>query len=118
MRLFKRSSPADDLDNRLAAFWAWWAGAKDGIARDIPARQVARRTGEISQAVAGIDKRLAWELSQGQSSQHMLIVTPEGNAEVRPIALAWLSSAPPADGTWEYRASRQPGEPRTLQVAG
>lgn len=118
MRLFKRSSPADDLDNRLTAFWAWWAGAKDGIARDIPARQVARRTTEISQAVDGIDKRLAWELSKGQTSQHMLILTPEGNAEVRPIALAWLASAPPSDATWEYRASRQPGEPRTLQVAG
>ena len=66
----------------------------------------------------GIDKRLAWELGKGQSSQHMLVVTPEGNAEVRPIALAWLQSAPPADATWEFHASRQPGEPKTLVVAG
>ena len=118
MRFFKRGSPQDDVDGKLARFWEWWAGAKDGIARDIPARTVARRTTEISNAVSAIDKRLAWELSKGQSSQHMLVVTPEGNAEVRPIALAWLASAPPADAAWEYRASRQPGEPRTLQVSG
>lgn len=118
MRFFKRGSGEADLETRLATFWAWWAGAKVGVARDIPVRTVALRTAEISSAVAGIDKRLAWELAKGQSSEHMLIVTPEGNAEVRPIALAWLQSAPPADPTWEYRASRQPGEPRTLQVAG
>src|SRR4029450_11055395 len=94
MRFFKRGSAEADLETRLATFWAWWAGTKDGIARDIPARTVALRTGEISNAVAAIDKRLAWELAKGQSSEHMLIVTPEGSAEVRPIALAWLQSAP------------------------
>ena len=117
MRFFKRGGD-ESLDARLATFWAWWAGARDDIARDIPTRLVARHTGAISEAVAGIDKRLAWELGKGQSSQHMLVVTPEGNAEVRPIALAWLASAPPPDATWEYHPSRQPGEPKTLVVAG
>ncbi len=117
MRFFKRGGE-DNLDARLAAFWVWWAGARDDIAHDIPIRLVARHAGAISAAVDAIDKRLAWELGKGQSSQHMLVVTPEGNAEVRPIALAWLQSAPPADATWEFRASRQPGEPKTLVVAG
>ncbi len=118
MRFLRRGASEEGLEPRLERFWAWWAGAKDAIARDIPARQVARRTNEISSAVAAIDKRLAWELSPGKTSQHMLIVTPEGSAEVRPIALAWLQSAPEADAVWEYRASRQPGEPRTIVVGG
>ena len=118
MRFLRRGATDDTLESRLERFWAWWAGARDAIAKDIPARQVARRTNEISSAVAGIDKRLAWELAPGKTSQHMLVVTPEGSAEVRPIAIAWLQTAPEADATWEYRASRQPGEPRTIVVGG
>jgi hypothetical protein len=118
MRFLRRGPSEDPLDAKIERFWAWWAGAKDAIAKDIPARMVARRASEISSAVSAIDTRLAWELAQGKSAQHMLVVTPEGSAEVRPIALAWLRAAPAADGTWEFHASRQPGEPRTLQVAG
>ena len=118
MRFLRRGATEEGLEPKLESFWTWWAGAKDAIAKDIPARQVARRANEISAAVAAVDKRLAWELSPGKTSQHMLVVTPEGSAEVRPIAIAWLNSAPAADATWEYRASRQPGEPRTLVIGG
>jgi hypothetical protein len=118
MRFLRRGSSDDGLDDRLARFWAWWATARDGIAADIPAGRVAQRAGEISNAVTAIDKRLAWELGKGKTATHMLVVSPEGSAEVRPIAIAWHRSAPPPDATWEYHPSRQPGEPATLQVAG
>jgi Family of unknown function (DUF695) len=50
---------------------------------------------------------MAWELAPGAHAQHALCVSPEGNAEVRQAALRWLASAPPADATWEYHASKQ-----------
>ena len=118
MRFLRRGATEEGLDVKIERFWTWWADARDAIARDIPARQVARRAGEISSAVSAVDKRLAWELAPGKTAQHMLVVTPEGSAEVRPIAIAWLQGAPAADAIWEYCASRQPGEPRTIVVGG
>ena len=119
MRFLRRGGGGEaSLDERLEAFWAWWASAKDDVARDIPAGRVAERAPEISKAVDRLHPKLAWELGKGAVSEHMLVVTPEGNAELRPIALAWARSAPPPDATWEYHPSRQPGPPNTLQIGG
>ena len=117
MRFLRRGASESGLDARLARFWDWWAGAKDTIASEIQMGRVAERAGEISIAVNAIDRRLAWELAKGSTSTHMLVVTPEGSAEVRPIALAWLESAPGPDPTWEYHASRQPGPLGIISVA-
>ena len=48
----------------------------------------------------------------------MLVVSPEGSAEVRPIAIAWHRSAPPPDATWSTTRRASPASRRTLQVAG
>ena len=39
----------------------------------------------------------------------MLVVSPEGNPDIRAAARRWLRSAPLADATWEYADSRQRG---------
>jgi hypothetical protein len=109
---------ADRLDERLTGFWTWWAGARDGIAAAIEAGALDEWTTPISRAVAAVDKGLAWELGKGHQAQHMLVVSPEGNAELRPIALRWVRSAPAADATWEYHPSRQAGPLARLGIAG
>ncbi len=66
-----------------------------------------------------IDPRMAWEFAAGTRARHALCVTPEGDPELRPIALRWLASAPAVDATWEYHASRQPsGTGGALEVSG
>jgi hypothetical protein len=57
---------------------------------------------EISRRVAAVHPDLAWELAAGQVSEHTLVVTAEGNPDLRPIARRWLLTAPPADETWSY----------------
>ncbi|HEX5826374.1 MAG TPA: hypothetical protein VFY23_02555 [Candidatus Limnocylindrales bacterium] len=106
------------LEQRLDAFWAWWAGARDGITADIERGAVAGRAAEISEAVNRLHEKLAWELSPGSAARHALVVSPEGNPELRPIALRWAESAPPADASWEYHPSRQPGPPQVLEIRG
>jgi hypothetical protein len=50
---------------------------------------------------------MAWELEPGKTAQHAFCISPEGNAELRQVALRWLASAPSPDATWEYHASKQ-----------
>ena len=104
MRFFRRGDPgADDED-----FWTWWAGARHRIADAIEGGGFdPKLIDEVTRAVKRVDPRLAWEFAPGRTAKHALCVTPEGSAEVRPIALRWLATAPQADATWEYHASRQ-----------
>jgi hypothetical protein len=120
MRFFKRGAgPAHEpLQDRITAFWAWWPTVSDGVAASISDGSVQRWVEPISGRVQAMDRRLAWELSAGVSAQHALVVTPEGDPAVRPTALAWRAAAPSADARWEYHASRQPGPPGRLQIAG
>ncbi len=120
MRFFKRGGDASSgsLDDRIAAFWAWWPTVGAGIAGSIGDGSLQRWVEPISRAVKDLDPRLGWELSAGAQARHALIVTPEGDPAVRPVALAWREAAPPADATWEYHAARQPGPAGTLQLGG
>ena len=120
MRFLRRGGGEAEqpIEQRLEAFWAWWAGARDGIAADIERGTVAGRAPEISGAVDALHSKLAWELSPGSTAKHALVVSPEGNAEFRPIALRWAASAPAPDATWEYHPARQPGPPQVLEIRG
>ncbi len=117
MRLFRRDQGETGSD-KIDEFWSWWASARDRIASSIADGSAASVAGEISGRVHRIDSRLAWELAPGTHAQHALVVTPEGNAEVRPNALRWIAKAPDADAVWEYHASRQAGELGTLGIGG
>ena len=89
MRFLRRGGGEAEqpIEQRLEAFWTWWAVARDGIAADIERGTVAGRATEISGAVDALHAKLAWELSPGATAKHALVVSPEGNAEFRPIAL-------------------------------
>jgi hypothetical protein len=100
------------------AFWTWWASARDGITAAIEDGSVPSHADEISAHVRRLDPHLAWELAPGRIARHALVVTPEGNPEIRPKALAWLAAAPPADPVWEYHAARQAGLLHTLAIGG
>ena len=52
MRFLRRGATEEGLDVKIERFWTWWADAKDAIAKDIPACQVARLAGEISSVAA------------------------------------------------------------------
>jgi hypothetical protein len=116
MRFFKRDSGGSTPSD----FWSWWAEGRDRVAQAIATGGFDQRLiGEISSAVRAIHPSMAWELSPGRTAQHAFCVSPEGNAELRQAALRWLASAPPADATWEYHASKQAAARLMgLEVAG
>jgi hypothetical protein len=105
MRFLRRGSSGSEP---TGDFWAWWSGARERVAQGIVTGGLDQHLiGEITSAVRRVHPAMAWELAPGASAQHALCVSPEGNAEVRQAALRWLASAPPADATWEFHASKQ-----------
>jgi hypothetical protein len=117
MRFFRRGPAEADP---TGDFWAWWPTARDRIAEAIATTGFGERlVDEISRAVNGIDPRMAWQLAPGQTATHAFCISPEGNAELRQVAIRWLAAAPPADGTWEYHASK-PAAPQltALEIGG
>lgn len=116
MRLFRRGGSEPEGGD----FWTWWAGARDRVATAVETGGFdAKLIEDVSKAVSRVDQRMAWEFAPGRTARHALCVSPEGNAEVRPAALRWLASAPPADAVWEYHASRQASPTlRALEIGG
>jgi hypothetical protein len=111
--LFRRKEPrpataARDGSERIAAFWSWWSA--EGAARTAAAiadREPQRMVDELSRRFAAVHERLAWELAPGQQSEHLLVASPEGDAELRAVARRWLRGAPAPSEVWGYADARQ-----------
>jgi hypothetical protein len=115
MRFLKRSPEPD----APADFWSWWSDARDRVGRAITGGGFDQRLiQEISRAVATIDPAMAWQFAPGHQAEHALCLSPEGNARLRQVALRWLASAPPADATWEYYASKPPAAKLSVVAIG
>lgn len=92
-------------------FWRWWGetGSREwstliGSAEGFPDAAVA----DLADRVHAIDDGLAWETAAGSESMHVLVVSPEGDPELRAVARRWLDAAPEADLVWSYADSRPP----------
>ncbi|WP_426565862.1 DUF695 domain-containing protein [Angustibacter sp. McL0619] len=106
-----RASPDGAAGQRVAieAFWSWWVtkgSAQTALA--IEGRDPERMVSALSERVDAIDSGLAWELGPGSDSSHVLVVTGEGNPDLRPLARRWRMAAPVADLTWSYSDVRLP----------
>jgi hypothetical protein len=99
-----QEGPTDAVD----AFWSWWQGARDRVARAIESQEAIELADDISSHVKAMDGGLAWELGPGRTSRHHLCVTGEGDMRLRVLAERWLARAPDPDETWEYYPARQP----------
>jgi hypothetical protein len=119
MRLFRRDDRSDEPAAAIARFWDWWGReGRDTATAAIADREPGRVGDLLSRAVSELDEGLAWELAAGEHAQHVLVVTPEGNPDLRALAHRWLRAAPAPDQTWEYAAARQPARDVTDIVLG
>ena len=105
MGLFRKRAAEDTI----APFWDWWASEGRGLAeQSIEGRldpEVFATT--MTDRVHGIGD-LAWELAAGETSEHVLVLSPEGDPARRALARRAVLAAPEADGTWSYVDARPP----------
>lgn len=88
-------------------FWTWWESAAGRIDDAIGSGTVDGWSDRLTEQVHAIDEGLAWELAPGLGARHQLVVTAEGDPDMRATARRWLRGAPAADETWEYADARQ-----------
>lgn len=110
MPLFSRRRRADATP-AIPAFWAWWR--ESGHRLD---PHDAAGTKELTRRVTAIHPELQWHFGPGATAQHRLTLSCEGAAAARPWAERWYRAAPPPDGTWEFRPSKE-ADPGALDGA-
>lgn len=116
MAFFRRRSSA--ARNRAAGaaqiemitrFWSWWqAQGAEQTAQAIKDAEPTRMAASLSERVDAIHPGLAWELGPGTESEHVLVVSCEGDPALRAVARRWRRAAPAADPLWQYSDSRGP----------
>lgn len=122
MRLFRRDPQPGSPAAAIAAFWEWWAqqGAT-AVAAALADQAPDTVSAELSEAVGAIHPDLAWKLGPGTTAEHVLVVSAEGQADLRSLARHWLLAAPAADATWEFADARRPDpdpEGIAIHIAG
>jgi hypothetical protein len=108
--IFRRSR-SSDRSGQPDDFWRWWSSTGAALTTDaLACSKPVTMADTLTRAVHDMDPKLAWELAAGDVSRHVLVVTAEGNPELRATARRWLLAAPPADETWSYSDHRPPVE--------
>jgi hypothetical protein len=93
-------------DRRLevSRFWSRWPSFRSRVerARRAELDDLGR---QLDTAVALIDPRLCWELGRATSGW-LLVVTANGDPQVRSTAERWLRAAPAPDPGWRFHCYR------------
>ncbi len=93
----------------IRRFWSWWQSeGAEQTALSIVDHEPERMVAALSKQIKAIQPGLAWELGPGTSNAHVLVVSAEGDPELRGVARRWRRAAPAADGLWEYSDARLP----------
>jgi hypothetical protein len=109
MALFKKRPAAGGPDAAVVAFWDWWTAEGHSLAEQSIAGTLDREV-----FAATMDPRvqslgeLGWELAKGELTEHVLIISAEGDPDRRGAARRVVLAAPEADTTWSYVDSRPP----------
>jgi hypothetical protein len=110
MRLFSKRSAAQAFSgDPLQIFWTWWQNTgANSAAQALHNNQLALVASQLDQHTHAIHPDLVWELAPGIRAKNQLVLTPDGQDELRALARRWLRLAPVADQEWEYGDARPP----------
>jgi len=116
--LFRRRSPSGS-EGGIAAFWDWWnregrAEAEQSIDGRVDPHSFAQT---MTVQVKSLGE-LGWELTAGETSEHVLVVTSQGDPAQRPVARRVVLAAPDPDATWSYVDARPPApDPESMVLS-
>jgi hypothetical protein len=107
LSLFKRRSGAPE--DTITPFWEWWVSEGRALAeQSIDGRLYADDfAATMNERVRSLGE-LAWQLSAGDTSRHVLVISPEGDPARRALARRVVLAAPEADEAWSYVDARPP----------
>ena len=114
---------AEGQPDSVLDFWSWWqrAGATE-IAQALDEHDALRVVSLLSGELRRVHPGLRWELASGVAgSARALVVTPNGDPRLRPVARRWRRAAPPADELWCFSDTHLPAADlteRRVELAG
>jgi hypothetical protein len=112
MGFLRRSASARTATAEVEAisrFWAWWqAEGAEQTALAIADQDPQRMVTALSKQIKAINSGMAWELGPGTENTHVLVISAEGDPQLRGVARRWRRAAPAPDGLWEYSDARLP----------
>ncbi len=118
MGFFRRRSRAAG-DDGVTPFWQWWESEGRSLAeRSIDGRVDPEEFAAVMTPQVRSLGELGWELSAGEVSRHVLVVTSEGDPDARAAARRVILAAPDADATWSYVDTRPPApDPESVVIS-
>ena len=118
MPLFRRRAAASP-EGRIGSFWRWWRD--EGRAAAERSTQGAPEAEAFAATMTAQVHRLGdlgWELARGEGSEHVLVLTAEGEAGLRALARRTVMAAPEPDEAWSYQDTRPAAEdPESVVLA-
>jgi hypothetical protein len=97
-----KSARSDDAG--IDAFWAWFGGVAGRLGARLDDEEMLA---ELDRRVRELSADVSWEVGPGLSKPSQLVVSPNLDREVRPLARRIVARAP-VRADWEFHAARQP----------
>src|ERR1700756_3124108 len=94
----------EDRRPEIARFWDRWPAFRSRVERARHA-ELDGLGRQLDRAVQLIDPRLCWELGKATRGW-LLVVTANGDPQVRSTAERWLRAAPAPDLGWQFHCHR------------
>lgn len=89
---------------KIEDFWRWFSGVATRLAVNIENPSLLE---QIDERIVGLDPLLSWEIGPGSSEPWQLVISPNLDLDLLPIARKIVSAAPVLDG-WEFYSARRP----------
>lgn len=92
---------------RVTEFWNWFRANNDRLISLVDTKHDRAVADALGAQVKAVDERLGWEIGPGQERELALVISPNGRAELLPVAEMVIAEAP-AMPRWEFHSSKPP----------
>ena len=110
----RRETAAEPVDvaaearARAEEFWRRWDELLPEIAGALGDSAPERIETLVADALAEVHPDLTFGIEHGEQAVYALVISRQGDPELRPYTDAWMAAAPPPDTLWEYYDSVPP----------
>ncbi|MBB5906562.1 hypothetical protein BKA25_000878 [Actinoalloteichus hymeniacidonis] len=103
------ASPTEaDAGRAAAEFWARWEQLLPDISAALGDGDPDRIENRLCTAVSEVHPNLHFSLERGHRAIYALVISAQGDTNLRAYTDAWKAAAPPDDTIWEYHDSVPP----------
>ncbi|RJQ69918.1 hypothetical protein D5S17_29855 [Pseudonocardiaceae bacterium YIM PH 21723] len=106
---WRRRKPVE-VDHTVLAqrFWAEWEDFLPHVSAALGEGDLSQVENRLCELVAAVHPDLGFTIERGLNAVYALVVSAQGDPDLRPYTDAWLAQAPVPSMTWEYHDAVPP----------